>query len=64
MIEVKVGQVWKDNDKRVSGRFIKITAVTDNTVTAVNIRTGKESKISLKRLKPTAQGYTLIEDVA
>lgn len=63
MTEVKVGQIWKDNDKRVGERFIRILELDDKAVIVINIATGKKSKIAIKRLKPTAQGYTLTTDV-
>lgn len=65
MTEVKVGQIWKDNDKRVGDRQIEIVAINDseNKAVVVNLVTKKTTKVSLKRFRPISTGYTLIKDV-
>lgn len=60
MEKVKVGQVWKDNDKRAGDRQIEVLAVDSEYALVVNIFTGKKSRILLKRFKPNSTGYTLI----
>jgi hypothetical protein len=62
MVEVKVGQIWKDNDKRVGDRRVRIAEITDDKAKVVNLETGKTSKIAIKRFKPNSTGYTLIKD--
>lgn len=65
MTEVKVGQIWKDNDKRVGDRQIEVIAINDSEGKAVvvNLVTKKATKVSLKRFRPISTGYTLIKDV-
>lgn len=58
---VKVGQVWQDNDKRSSYRKGRVIAVSD-THARMDWGTTKTS-IKLTRFKPTSTGYRLIEDV-
>ena len=62
-MEVKAGQIWKDNDKRVGERFLKILELQDDKAVVVNVETNKKTKISLTRFKPTSTGYVLVEDV-
>lgn len=62
-MEVKAGQIWKDNDKRVGERFLKILELQDDKAVVVNVETNKKTKISLARFKPTSTGYVLVEDV-
>lgn len=63
MTEVKVGQIWKDNDKRVGDRRIRIVNIEDDKAIVINVETRKTSKITLKRFKPNSTGYTLLINV-
>lgn len=81
--EVRVGQVWADNDWRAEGRTIKVVSVDATHATCVTLtndnktqewldnpdapkwyrpsdRRGKETRILLRRFKPTSTGYVLI----
>jgi hypothetical protein len=73
---VRVGQVWADNDPRSKGRTVRVLAVANDRATCkvltdiedpaqrTRSAVGKITRISLRRLRPTSTGYTLIEDVA
>jgi thioredoxin reductase len=70
MPEVKVGQVWADNDPRSAGRTIKVISVGTNTVRCevLTVATGSSTRrlgsttmISRDRFRPTSNGYRLIE---
>lgn len=67
MSEVRKGQLWADNDKRCSGRKLRIHEVTATHAVAYawnpNDTEGKTTRIRLDRFKPTSTGYRLIEDV-
>lgn len=67
--DVRVGQVWADNDRRSEGRTVRVdgddaryaycavlTAVTPGG------RTGQRTRIALERMRPTSTGYRLLED--
>lgn len=75
--EVKIGQVWIDNDKRCNGRAVQVQAIQNDglydraTVVATigTIEDGtfkpkhptRVSKILVSRMKPTSSGYRLME---
>jgi hypothetical protein len=69
-IEVKVGQVWADNDKRSEGRHVRVVAIERLHRRAVVRRcsstgefTGAQvTRIRLERFKPTSTGYRLVSD--
>lgn len=63
MTEVKVGQIWKDNDKRHPTRLVEIVSISSDKASVINPETGKKSKIRLDRFKPNATGYILVKDV-
>ena len=62
--DVRVGDVWADNDKRtaVKGgpRTITITEVEDDFVTG-RTNTNRTVEIQRSRMRPTSTGYRLIE---
>ncbi|GAA3722194.1 hypothetical protein GCM10022224_104170 [Nonomuraea antimicrobica] len=62
-------QVWADNDKRCSGRTVRVDEVDDRfayctvlTPREGSIRTGHRVRIAINRMRPTATGYRLIEE--
>jgi hypothetical protein len=61
MSEVRIGQLWKDNDPRVPNRYLKILDVKDGYAYA-RVLAGKQTKIKLSRFKPTSTGYILISE--
>lgn len=79
MTEVRVGQIWSDNDKRAHGRQIRVVEVHKRhaVVELVNQRgrpahghedkqlaePGRRTTIRLDRFKPTSTGYRLVQDV-
>jgi hypothetical protein len=76
--DVRVGQVWADNDRRSSGRYVRIAGWTDYsngkplralvalcTAEGQVIRIngkGKASRIRIDRFRPTTTGYRLVHD--
>jgi hypothetical protein len=74
--EVRPGQVWADNDPRSAGRTIRIDAIERSdtpyaedcavvtTLTpARNVgRVGHQTRIAIRRFRPTSTGYRLITD--
>lgn len=62
---VKVGQVWKDNDKRMN-RTLKVTSIdrTHAYLQRVGARyAGWDARIRLDRFRPTSTGFVLVKDV-
>ena len=60
---VKVGQVWRDNDKRAN-RTCEVREIDGNYATVYCRESKKFTDVRLDRFRPTATGYRLIEDVA
>jgi hypothetical protein len=68
-MDVKVGQVWADNDPRVPWRKIRVDEIVRGyaMVTVVEDPTspkcvGKQRRIRLDRFRPTSTGYRLVSD--
>lgn len=58
---VKVGQIWRDNDKRSNYRTGRVIEVGE---THARVDWGyTQSRVKLTRFQPTSTGYRLIEDV-
>ena len=71
MTEVRVGQVWRDNDTRSGERTFRISAVRETTLGGCALVTsltglwpGRTAVISLKRLKTSLKkrGYLLVQE--
>lgn len=63
---VVVGQLWADNDSRLHGappRIVRVVSIGTTHAVVENHQTGKRTLIALKRFRPNANGYRLIEDV-
>ena len=63
-IEVKVGQVWRDLDKRMS-RVVTVCEVSDGKAI---VRTGwgasgQKSTISIRRMHKHSSGWELVQNV-
>lgn len=59
MAEVKVGQVWVDNDPRhTDHRNLEVLSIKGKYATCKS-GVGRKSKIRLDRFKPTSTGYRL-----
>lgn len=71
--EVKIGQVWADNDERSKPRKIKVIDLTETHAIVETVEFSryaqmgggrKHSRIRLDRFNPNRMtGYTLVEDV-
>lgn len=67
-VTVEVGQVWVDNDKRMSGREIRVVRI-DGLYAFVQIIPGRfrfaksETRIRLDRFRPTSTGFRLKESL-
>jgi hypothetical protein len=61
--DVKVGQIWADDDIREQGRTLEIVAVEDGRVVARSSRTGRTTTIRQDRFRPSGRGYRLVKDV-
>lgn len=58
---VKVGQIWKDNDKRVGVRTLRVIDIVEGR--AIVLSRGRTTRIKLDRFNPNRQtGYTLVVD--
>ena len=69
-IEVKVGQVWKDNDKRAGhDRLLRVVSEPDTVGKVKCQRVDHDgnplpvpaTRIRVDRFRPTATGYVLVE---
>lgn len=68
--DVRVGQVWRDNDPRSAPRHVRVVEIDGTYATAVLVNGagrhwGRErrSRIRLDRFRPTSTGYRLVQDV-
>lgn len=59
-VEVKVGQIWRDLDKRMNGRQVKVLAVAFGKVEVENQATGSRTKLSIRRMHKGATGWALV----
>lgn len=61
-IEVKVGQIWEDCDKRMAGRRLKVVRIEDGyAICSVNLSSTRVTSIRLDRMRPTATGFRLVQ---
>jgi hypothetical protein len=69
--EIRVGQIWADNDPRCKGRTVRIFGFDDAGRATCVVLTNADGKppaigrvvrIKVDRLHPTSTGYRLIED--
>ena len=63
-IEVRVGQIWRDLDKRMANRTVKVLAV-DVTTGKAEVEgqlTGQRTKLSVRRMHKSATGWALVSD--
>ena len=60
-VKVKVGQVWEDNDPRITyKRQLKVIAIKG---TRAQVQGATKTWIRLDRFRPTKTGYRLVKDV-
>lgn len=65
--EVKPGQIWRDCDKRMSGRHVRVEAVDERFAYCVGwnrfgANSGIKTRIAIERMYPNASGFELVED--
>lgn len=71
MQTVEVGQVWKDNDKRMFNRHLQVVRIDRDLAYCKRVIPRDNgawmdspikalTRISLKRFKPTSSGYVLV----
>ena len=56
-IEVKVGQVWKDLDKRMANRTRTVVAVMDGKA---HMDGPTKTKVSISRMHKSSTGWVLV----
>ena len=62
-IEVKVGQVWRDLDKRMNGRTRTVLAVNDGKAT-MGVAAGLfVTKILIRRMHKSSTGWDMVFNV-
>lgn len=59
----KIGQVWQDNDPRVTYRRELTIERIEGEYAFCKGPGGRQLRVKLKRLRPTASGYRLVKDV-
>jgi len=59
MIEVKVGQIWEDCDKRMGGRKIRVERIEGRYAICMRLGWNSTTKIRLDRFKPNSTGFRL-----
>ena len=57
---VEPGQIWRDRDKRMYGRLVKILAVEHGIATVQSPSGGTRTKISVARMRPISTGFDLV----
>lgn len=61
-MDVQVGQVWRDNDKRENGlRTVTVERVDGSFAYVVSSPKGRRSRIRINRFRGGINGYTLVE---
>lgn len=60
MPDVRVGDVWRDNDPRCALRDLEVVKVTREKVTAKTDR-GRMTTLKRARFRPTSTGYRLVK---
>jgi len=59
-IEIRIGQIWQDNDSRMHGRQGTVVEISDSKQKAL-INWGRKTWVSYKRLRQPSQ-YRLVHD--
>ena len=57
---VEPGQIWRDRDKRMYGRLLKILAVEYGIATVQSPSGGTWTRISVARMRPISTGFDLV----
>lgn len=73
---VRPGQIWADNDKRSSGRYVRVDFLTAGRThayveqvayneadrIAAEMPGARKTRIRLDRFRPTSSGYRLVQE--
>lgn len=64
VVPVEVGQIWKDADKRIPDRYVKVQEIVGqhaycSICTPDGVSLSRSTRISIARMKPTSTGYAL-----
>lgn len=68
-VEVKRGQVWRDLDKRMNNRHVRVVGIADGKATVQACRvdgygiTSRTTKLSVSRMRNYSTGWVLVTDV-
>lgn len=60
---VKVGQVWEDNDQRMHGRTLLVTEVGDRFI-RMQDGGGRQRFYLRRRMRPTSTGFHLVKEAS
>lgn len=61
--DIKVGQIWQDNDPRVTyTRELKVVRIEGEYAYCEIGRNRKVRRIKVSRFRPVANGYRLVKD--
>lgn len=61
-VEVTVGQVWRDLDKRMEGRERRVAAIVDGKVIMEPLGAdGTTTKVSISRMHKHSTGWQLVK---
>lgn len=64
-IEVKRGQLWRDLDRRMTGRVCRVGEVARGKAqmfTMVNGQAGKSTTVSIRRMYKHSTGWQLVQE--
>lgn len=62
-IEVKVGQEWRDLDKRMEGRVCRVVDVADGKAKLQSIHGSvPPTRVSVRRMHKSSTGWALVDD--
>jgi hypothetical protein len=60
--DVRVGQVWADNDKRMGHDRTGEVVMVSESHAFVLWSTGLKTRVKLSRFRPNSTGYRLVKD--
>jgi hypothetical protein len=60
-VEVRVGQIWQDCDKRFPDRHVRVVRIEGDYAFVVHAYSpSRETRIRLDRMRPTSTGFRLL----
>lgn len=65
MTQIAIGQIWKDNDKRIVSkeRTVRVEEVDEQYAYVRDLSNNRRTRIRKDRFKPNSTGYILLKDV-